>query len=251
MPDPKRSAAAKKAAATRRKNAKANAKPKPKRKPQAKGSRRKTSGPKTPGNESKNGLTPVAIPKGRHLTVAEKNLRDSLIMQRKAQGWSWDEIAEEAGISPSQCKRAHANRKRALPPSLDMDPLDLLRSIIDGFQSSIGDFEHMALGYAERHPSAAVGAKKAANDARWRMTVLLQAIGIFPRELGTMRHVVEVRETAQKFLDLFDRLDAGVTAARGLPAEEQAAALEKATEQARESLDDIVGTGREVPSGGA
>lgn len=133
------------------------------------------------------------LPKGTRLTVPQQHLRDSLMLQRKAQGWNWPAIAEEAGVSERAARDAVKKLKESSPDLMNMDPVAIVEQLVEGFQASIGDFERMALAYADKHPSAAVGAKKAADDARRNVAEILQATGKLPRELGTIRGVIEVR----------------------------------------------------------
>lgn len=148
------------------------------------------------------------IPKGgRGLTNAEKSLRDSLIVQRVAQGWTWEEISQEVGLSVSQCKRAHRAKKRVMADLLDMDPVEIVKRVIEGFEASIGDLEKMAFEYAAEHPSAAVGAKKGADESRRNLVILLQSIGVLPHELGTLRFVREVRVIVDLLVDSVDRFE--------------------------------------------
>lgn len=187
---------------------KAAKKPKAKAKPAAKASAKK-KGPgqprKTKGTTRRRGSgkrkgdgDSKGIPKGsRGLNNAQKSLRDSFILQRRSQGWTWEEISGEIELSITQCKRAAKAKRETMLQILDMDPIAVVKKIIDGFEASIGDLEKMAVEYAAHHPSAAVGAKKGADEARRNLIQLLQSIGFLPQELGTIRWVVEVRQIVE------------------------------------------------------
>jgi hypothetical protein len=172
------------------KGKKPSGRPTPKK---TKGVTRRRGGGKQKGDgDSRN------IPKGsKGLTNAEKSLRDSLILQRRAQRWTWEQIAEEVGLSVSACKRAAKAKRETMLQILDMDPIEVVKKIIEGFEASIGDLEVMATEYAQHHPSAAVGAKKGADEARRNLITLLQSIGFLPNELGTIRWIVEVRQIVE------------------------------------------------------
>ena len=197
-----------------KKPAKKTARKAPAKKKPAKGKApRKTKGVTSRRGEGKSaGSTPsTGIPKGgRGLTNAEKALRDTLILQRRAERWTWEQIAEEVGLSVSACKRAAKAKKATMLQILDMDPVEVVKKIIEGFEASIGDLEVMAVEYASAHPSAAVGAKKGADEARRNLLTLLQSIGFLPNELGTIRWVVEVRQIVEVIMTSLTRFEARI-----------------------------------------
>jgi hypothetical protein len=163
---------------------------------------------KKPAAKPKPGVKPVKIPdvaagvpSGPRLTAAQQSLRDSWMVVRISQGWTFPEVAAEAKISVSQAKRAVKAKREAMPALLEQDPVEIITYLVEGFQASIGDFEKMALAYSQAHPSAAVGAKKAANDARASLTTLLQSVRVLPHDLGTMRHLVDLRAVVAAVID--------------------------------------------------
>lgn len=167
------------------------AKPKAKAKPKGKA--------KAPAKRSRRG------PKGPRLTAAEQSIRDTLIVARKHQDWPWEAIAKEAGISVSATKKAYYNRRRAAESLLDEDPIAILRMLVEGLQLSIGDLEQLAVASMEdRNLAVAVGAKKAANDAREKLQELLQSVGVLPHELGTLRWHVEFKSVVVQLVDTVD-----------------------------------------------
>lgn len=173
---------------------------------------------------------PRDSPRGKKgLTNAEKSVRDTLIVERVALGWPWADIAAEAGLSQEQCKRNYKARIAALPKLMEMDPLKIVELLVQGFQSSVIDFEKMAQEYADRSPNAAVGAKKAAVETRKEIAGLLQATGQLPNELGTLRHLYDIRVTVQALVGLVDRFVVEINDVR-LPKRQRRAVLEAAAE---------------------
>lgn len=184
------------------------------------------------------------IPRGPRLTAAQQSLRDSLMLARKAQGWTWAEIAAEAGIAQKTAKAAVKAKREASPPVLDQDPIKVASGIVEGFQASIADFERMALAYVEVHPSSAVAAKRSADDARRNLAVLLQGLGVLPHELGRLSFVVDIRATVTAIVGAlgdFERVVNGTEA----PKKEKTKLL-RASGKLRNALEDIAGTGREI-----
>lgn len=193
-------AKARKAVAASKKRGRKDAKPKTRSK------RRK------PGKDPSDPPAPKDAPKGKKgLTNAEKSVRDTLIVERVALGWGWEDVAKEAGLSIEQTKRNYRARLKALPQLLEMDPMKIIELLVQGFQNSILDLETMAKDYGEKHPSAAVGAKKAAVETRKDLAQLLQATGQLPHELGTLRHLVDIRLSVRKLLEIVERFEGKVT----------------------------------------
>lgn len=193
---PAKAAAKPKAKARAKPAAKAPKKP-PKKPPKSKADARKPPRPK--GSTRKRKSTRKRPPSGAMY------LRDTLILQRRAQDWTWEAIAAEAGLSVRAAQEAAERRRAELPLALKADPLSVVDDIMLGFQTSIGDFEALAVRYQEQHPSAAVGAKRAANDARNSVLVLLQATGRLPEDLATLRQLIEQRAVATTMVDSMER----------------------------------------------
>ena len=139
--------------------------------------------------------------KGKRIGTAKQALRDTLIVTRKAQDWPIESIAAEAGIGVRAVHRVLADREAVGEALLDRDPIDVVKTIAAQLQGSIGDFEAMAYAYGESHPSAAVGAKKGADQAREKLLVLLQATGRMPKDMGGLGDLIGMRELATERVD--------------------------------------------------
>ncbi len=164
--------------------------------------------------------------KGKRIGTAKQALRDTLIVTRKAQDWPIESIAAEAGIGVRAVHRVLADREAVGEALLDRDPIDVVKTIAAQLQGSIGDFEAMAYAYGESHPSAAVGAKKGADQAREKLLVLLQATGRMPKDLGGLGDLMAMRALAEEMVDAVrafkrgeadaDHIEATFTRALGL-----------------------------------
>lgn len=185
------------------KKAKPKRKRKAKPKPKPRGKARDTGKGKGANDASQ-------LPKGKNLTTAQKSVRDTLIVERRLLGWEWPEIAAETGLSIKQCQRNFKDRVDLMPKLASMDPLEIIEVLVKGFQSSVIDFERMAMAYADRNPSAAVGAKRAAVDTREKLGSLLQSTGQLPHDLGTLHHIYEIRVVAKKIVELVQTFEARV-----------------------------------------
>jgi hypothetical protein len=167
------------------------------------------------------------------------HLRDTLILQRRAQDWTWEAIAAEAKLSVRATQEAAERRRTELPLALKADPLSVVDDIMLGFQTSIGDFEALAVRYQEQHPSAAVGAKGRANDARNSVLVLLQATGRLPEDLATLRQLIEQRAVATAMVDSMERFASDV-AELDMPEALRTPLLE-AVEKVQGTFSDLIG----------
>lgn len=173
------------------------------------------------------------------MTAVKQANRDTLMMTLRVQGWTDSEIAEEFGLTASAVHKAIKKKREAMPDLLDLDPVEIIRSLVEGFQASVADFEKMAYNYADDHPSAAVGAKRAADEARRNLAGLLQTTGTLPHDLGQVRHLVEVRVAVIEIVDSIKSFRE-VVASTKLPAQSKRA-IEGAAEEVTETLHRVAG----------
>jgi len=181
--------------------------------------------------------------RSKRLSAAQMVARDSLIVQRVAQGWSWPAIAGEANLSISAAQRAHAARVREAPFRLGADPVKVVENIFTAYQLSIGDFEAIASAALEKNQLAvAVGAKKGANDAREKVVLLLQATGRLPQDLTALRHLIDIRAIAVRMLDAVDSLQReGELIAQIEDPAARRRAIDEATAKIRTTFAEVVG----------
>lgn len=177
------------------------------------------------------------------------------MMARLAEGWTWEAVAREAGISVSGAKKAVAVRRAAAPMKLRHDPVKIVETAMEGFVRSVSSFELMALEAAsERNWAAAVGAKKGANDARGKILALLQATGRLPQELSALRHLIDLRAIAVRMIDALDGFERAM--AQLNIEEETRAAIDAGVAEVRGTFNELIGieeepvegTARELPA---
>lgn len=159
----------------------------------------------------------TAKPSGTRLSAAKQALRDQLMVQRVAEGWTWGSIAAEAGMTPSAARNAVQRRIRDAPLHLKSDPVEVVERIFQGYQLSIGSFEALAVAAVETgNLAVAVGAKRSANDARDRVLAVMQATGRMPQEMESLRHLIDIRAIAVRMLDAMDDFGRDMVLAEGL-----------------------------------
>jgi uncharacterized protein (DUF433 family) len=164
---------------------------------------------------------------GPRLTAAKKQLRDSAIIARTAQGLSPSVIAAEFDVTVRTVERVLAEQ-RSLPSPLDDRPMKLLEDLARGYRLAIGDYEAMAVAWFEVNQSAALGAKKAADETRARLATLLGDVGKMPSNLELFRSEMEMQRIAEEMVRIMRAVAAGeldpseaVEFFRGLVAAEQ------------------------------
>lgn len=146
--------------------------------------------------------------KGPNLSAAQIAIRDfQIVKQRRELGWSWREIAEAHGLTQKAAQEAERRTLEAIPDLMNMDPVGIAENILREYLMSVRILDQMAAEYSEKNPSAAVGAVKGANDAREKVTALLQAMNRMPKELGTLRHLIDVRAISVRMLDTIDQFE--------------------------------------------
>lgn len=154
-------------------------------------------------HNSKTEKKAAAVPKGPHLNSAERSVRDTLIVTRRAQNWPWDAIAAEVKLGVPATKKAHARKIASMTSLMEVDATKILEGLVEGLQFSIGDLEQLAVAALEGgNVGAAVSAKKAANEAREKLQDLLQTTGLLPHDLGTIRHQIEFRAVVVEVVTL-------------------------------------------------
>lgn len=197
---------------------------------------------------------PASVPKGpqggkgadgkpRKMSAAQQSLRDQLMVQRLAEGWSYPDIALESGLTVAGAKAAIKRRLADAPLGLQTDPVKVIEGVFQGYQLSVGGLEAIAVqAVGAENFSAAVSAKKGANEARDKQIALLQATGRLPQELGALRHLIDLRAIAVRMLDAMDQFEKDAGDANVIEDElSRAAALTEAARSARVTFNVLLG----------
>lgn len=145
---------------------------------------------------------------GARLPAAKIALRDSMIIARAAQGMPYASIAAEAGVTTRTIERVVRTSRGIRSPLMDT-PMELLDELAVGFRLSIGDYEAMASAFVEHNPAVALGAKKAADETRARLQVLMTDVGKLPKDLENFRGQAELERVAKAMAAMMRRVEAG------------------------------------------
>lgn len=134
---------------------------------------------------------------GGRLSGAKKQLRDAMIRARVSEGRTYAEIAREAKVTTRTVERVIEDARKVRSP-LEDAPMDLLTELATGHRSSIADFESMSAAWFDVNQQASLGAKKAADESRARLAMLLRDVGKLPEDLETFRSEIELTRIAQE-----------------------------------------------------
>lgn len=142
-----------------------------------------------------------------HLALPQRYARDSLIVQRVAEGVSFEQIGEEVDLTTRQvrniAKQISSARELTL---LKKDPLDIVEWMLEEHLRSFQG--HRAKAMISTGPEYTT-AMKAADASMERIMKILQATGKLPRELGTLRYIVDFRGIAQAMIQKVEELERG------------------------------------------
>lgn len=166
---------------------------------------RAAAGGKTPRGPRRE---PKDSGQGPRLTNAQRVARDALIVQRRAQGWNMADIAEEAGIQVPAVSKIIARDADARDVRfLDQDPVETIEFTLREYHSSL--VMYLMAAREARSTAEYVTAIRGKDATLERITKLYQAVGKLPRELGTLRHVIDFRGIGQEMVRALDALEAG------------------------------------------
>lgn len=147
-------------------------------------------------------------------TAAGIAARNALIIARRTQNWTIKQIAEEAHLSMDQVKKISADAKAHGEEMslLRQDPVDIIEQVLSERQTDYALYTQAAVAAAEKENiNALIGALNGRGQTSDRIVKLLQDTGKLPRELGTMRYVIDFRGIAREMVSQLQALKAGKT----------------------------------------
>lgn len=165
----------------------------------------------------------------RAKNAAEKVQRDRQIVAAKARALSDATVAETFGVSERHVQNVMAEYRESQPSLRTIDPIETVEQVLFELRGTI---EELALiSSSTKQDAVRVGAISKKLDATKQMTALMQATGVLPNDLGTLKVDMDVRAFAATVLRVFTE--------EGVPQETVA-----------KVMDEIASfTGRQLPSG--
>lgn len=136
---------------------------------------------------------------------AEQQARDAEIVADKALGLSWDALAKKHKVSTDTCRRAWNAWWENNKPEMNRNPLDVVQEAIARYEELMSHFAVISKEAPDANNK--IGAGKAVMEAQTRMLELMQATGLLPKHLGTLRYITDVRVIVQVVTEVFKEDD--------------------------------------------
>lgn len=145
---------------------------------------------------------------GVKATKAGMLMRDLLAYELHCQGMSDERISAQDGRSITQIKTViEKQAKSGTEALMEMAPLKVVESMLRRSQTA-WKMAAATAAHAE-NDGMRIGAIRTMMDADQRVLEILQSTGHLPRELGTLRHLVDVRSIAIQMIDAVRGLETG------------------------------------------
>ena len=144
-----------------------------------------------------------------HLNTATgMAMRDMLVYELHLQGMGVQAIADSDGRGVSMIRKVIERQGRQAPEKLlEMQPVKIVEAMLRRSQMA-WRLAAQTAAHAQQD-SVRIGAIRTMLDADERVLLILQSTGHMPRELGTLRHLVDVRHIAVRMVDAVRSLESG------------------------------------------
>jgi hypothetical protein len=138
----------------------------------------------------------------KRLKAAEKVARDSQIVAAKARSIPTSSVAQTFGVSESTVENVLREYRESQPELRTVDPIQIVEEMIFEIRGAIGE---LALaGSTSKQEAVRVGAVAKKLDALKQLQVLMQAVGVLPNDLGTLKIDMDVRAFGSVVLNVFE-----------------------------------------------
>lgn len=135
----------------------------------------------------------------------EQAQRDADIVAARLRGLGWAQIARTYGLTVRRVQQIFAAWRQENKTLRHQDPLDIVDELLEQYQGAAEELALVAVN--ADNTSARVGAIRARMEAMKNIAELLQAVGVLPKDLGTLRVEMDVRYVAETILRVFDEED--------------------------------------------
>jgi hypothetical protein len=137
------------------------------------------------------------------MTTSDRAARNSQIVEARLRGLGEITVANRFAVTPRQVRRVLAEHRKSRPRLDDIDPLEVVRDALDGYEALA---EELAL-LAERtsHDGVRLGAIRGRLDVQKARLDLLQAAGLLPADLPQLRVLRDMERTADVIMQVFDQ----------------------------------------------
>ena len=148
------------------------------------------------------------------MNAREKTARDNEIVAARMRGLSWVTVAGSFGLTERQCQRILADYRASHPRLRERDPVEILDDMLDAYAAAQEDLAMVAA--TMKHDATKVGAIRTRLDALAAQAHLLMLVGVLPRDLGVLRHDIDVHAMAREMVAVLTKFEVPVEARRAL-----------------------------------
>ena len=151
------------------------------------------------------------------MTEEERLERNAELVRDKVRGQGWEYLAEKYSLQPTQVRRIYNEwRKENQSAFVGRDPIQIVHSMLDRLESWTEQLAEVADGTEAE--TIKISAIREQLNVLTRTAELMQATGILPHELGTLRMELDVQTLAVKLVTVLTE--------QGAPPEMKRAILE-------------------------
>lgn len=133
------------------------------------------------------------------LTEEERLERNAELVRDRLRGQSWAYLAEKYNIQILQCRRIYNEWRQENAATYEgRDPIKIVHSMLDRLESWVEQLAEVA--DSSGTDTTRIAAINAQLNALTRTAELMQATGILPHDLGTLRLELDVQTLAVKLV---------------------------------------------------
>lgn len=133
------------------------------------------------------------------LTNADREDRNAELVRDRMRGQSWPYLADKYDLTTDACKRIYGKwREQNAPTYADRDPIAIVHGMLDRLESWVEQLAEVADEAGTE--SVKIAAINAQLNALTRTAELMQATGILPHDLGTLRIELDIQSLAVRLV---------------------------------------------------
>lgn len=147
-------------------------------------------------------MTPAPRKRGRKsITNAERAERDAALVRDRLRGQSWPYLSSKYDLTVRACREVFDRwREQNQPTYQGRDPIHIVHSMLDRLESWVEQLAEVADSTASA--SVQINAINAQLNALTKTAELMQATGILPHDLGTLRIELDIQTLAVRLVQV-------------------------------------------------
>jgi len=135
----------------------------------------------------------------KNLTDEEREARNAELIRDRLRGQSWPYLSDKYGLQPRACQNIYNEWREANQGAYQgRDPIAIVHSMLDRLESWVEQLAEVA--DASATDTVKIAAINAQLNALTRTAELMQATGILPHDLGTLRLELDVQTLAVRLV---------------------------------------------------